>query len=189
MPSVNRPARLNRSLLLLAGALLLAVAAFILTAAFGLLPLVASGAPLATSPQVPVWVPWATAVTAVLVSVLCLRWLLAQTLRRAKTTTWQLAHDPRRGSTRLAADTAVTPLVEEIETYPGVRQARAELAGSRAHPRLHLRVGTEDRADISELRRRIDTDAIPRMREALELDHLETDLLLRLHDARSTRTR
>ncbi|MEV0056148.1 alkaline shock response membrane anchor protein AmaP, partial [Saccharopolyspora shandongensis] len=79
-------------------------------------------------------------------------------------------------------------LVEEIETYPGVHRARARLAGTRAHPVLHLAVVTEDRADIREVRHRIDTEAIPRMRQALELEHLDSDLLLRLGTAHSART-
>lgn len=190
MTNPDRPARLNRLLLLLAGIVLLAVGAFVLLTAFGILPLLASDAPIMSSaPTLAGWAPWVIVVVAVIVGLLCLRWLLAQTLRRAKTGTWQYSNDPRHGDTHLDADTATVPLIEEIQNYPGVHRARARLAGNRTHPMLHLLVSTEDRADISELRQRIDEEALPRMRQALELEHLDTDLLLRLDDSPRTCTR
>ncbi|QIZ38095.1 alkaline shock response membrane anchor protein AmaP [Saccharopolyspora sp. ASAGF58] len=189
MASPNRPARLNRILLVLIGVVLLAGGVCILASALGAMPLLAPEAPVvSTVPPLAGWVPWVVAVVAVIVGLLCLRWLLAQTLRRAKTGTWQLSQNPRKGQTRLDTDTAAAPLVEEIETYPGVHRARARLAGTRAHPVLHLAVVTEDRADIRQVRHRIDAEAIPRMRQALELEHLDSDLLLRLGTAHSART-
>ncbi|GAB3547122.1 hypothetical protein J2S53_003076 [Actinopolyspora lacussalsi] len=189
MTSPNRPARLNRALLAIAGAVLLAAGAFVLATGFGLLPLLAGDGPiLSATPRLAGWMPWVAAATSIIIGLLCLRWLLAQTLRRAHTGTWQLSTTPRRGSTHLDADTAATPLVDEIETYPGVRTARARLAGDRSHPILHLVVSTEDRADIGRLRHHIDTEALPRLRQALELEHLQTNLLLRLDDARGRRT-
>ncbi|QIZ38639.1 alkaline shock response membrane anchor protein AmaP [Saccharopolyspora sp. ASAGF58] len=189
MASPNRPARLNRILLVLVGVVLLAGGVCILASALGAMPLLAPEAPVvSTVPPLAGWVPWVVAVVAVIVGLLCLRWLLAQTLRRAKTGTWQLSQNPRKGQTRLDTDTAAAPLVEEIETYPGIHRARARLAGTRAHPVLHLAVVTEDRADIRQVRHRIDAEAIPRMRQALELEHLASDLLLRLGAAHSART-
>ncbi|MEV0701068.1 alkaline shock response membrane anchor protein AmaP [Saccharopolyspora sp. NPDC050389] len=189
MASPNPPALLNRTLLVLTGVVLLVGGVCILASAFGVMPLLAPEAPVvSTVPPLAGWVPWVVAVVAVIVGLLCLRWLLAQTLRRAKTGTWQLSQNPRKGQTRLDTDTAAAPLVEEIETYPGVHRARASLVGTRAHPVLHLVVITEDRADIREVRHRIDAEAIPRMRQALELEHLDSDLLLRLGTARSART-
>jgi hypothetical protein len=68
-----------------------------------------------------------------------------------------------------------------------VHKASARLAGSRAQPALHLVVATEDRADISGLRKRIDTEALPRLRHALDIDTLPADLLLRLDQAHHRR--
>ncbi|MDD7919080.1 hypothetical protein [Actinomycetospora callitridis] len=48
-------------------------------------------------------------------------------------------------------------------------------------------VGTEDAADVTDLRRRIDTEAVPRLCRALDLAHLPVELLIRLDDARSAR--
>jgi len=68
-----------------------------------------------------------------------------------------------------------------------VHRASARLSGTAARPVLHLVIGTEDAADITALRRRIDTQAIPRLRQALDLPTLPADLLIRLDDARSAR--
>ena len=188
MVSPNRPAALNRTLLVLFGLLLLGAGAFVLAIALEVLPLLRRDAPvIPTHVATPDWAPWAGSVAAVIVGLLCLRWLLAQTIRRPRTSTWNLTDDPHQGTTMIAADAAAAPLVAEIETYPGVYKASARLSGSRAQPALHLVVATEDRADISGLRERIDTEALPRLRHALNIDTLPADLLLRLDQARHRR--
>ncbi len=188
MASPNRPARLNRTLLLLVAIVLLAAAAFTLLSASGVLGLVAADealTPESLSP--PTWVAYVTVVVAVVVGLLALRWLLAQTQRRARTGTWRLEDDPATGTTRLDAQAAAGPLVDEVETYPGVHRASARLAGTATRPTLYLTVGTEDAADVTDLRRRIDTEAVPRLCRALDLAHLPVELLIRLDDARSAR--
>lgn len=188
MASPNRPARLNRTLLLLTAVVLLAAAAFTLLVAFEVLALVPAEQPLTPSSlSPPDWVPYVTIVVAVVVGLLALRWLLAQAQRKAKTGTWRLEADPTAGSTSLAAQDAVAPLVDEIEGYPGVHRASARLAGTASRPRLYLTVGTEDAADITEVRRRIDTEAVVRLRQALDLPTLPAEVLFRLDDARSAR--
>lgn len=188
MASPNRPARLNRTLLLLAAIILLAAASFALLTAFGVLTLLRRDQPLtAASMSPPTWAAYLTIAVAVIVGLLALRWLLAQAQRRAKTGTWRLENDPATGTTRLDAQTAVDPLVDEVEAYSGVHRASARLAGTATRPKLYLTVGTEDAADITEVRRRIDTDAIPRLCRALDLDALPAEVLFRLDDARSAR--
>lgn len=188
MASPNRPARLNRSLLFVVAMVLLAAGAFALLTAFGVLPFVRREHALTPATlTLPTWASYVAVTAAVVVGLLCLRWLLAQTQRRPKTGTWNLEADRSTGTTRLDAQTAVDPVVTEIESYPGVHRASARLAGTAAKPALHLVVGTDDDADITELRRRIDTDAIARLREALDLATLPADVLIRLDDARSAR--
>lgn len=105
MASPNRPARLNRSLLLASGVFLLASGGFSPGTAFGVLPLLSPDATvLPATPQPAAWVPWVAAIISVIIGLLCLRWLLAQTVRRPKTGSWRLSSDPRRGDTRLDAD-------------------------------------------------------------------------------------
>ena len=189
MASPNRPARLNRTLLGIVGIVLLAAAAFALLTAFGVLPFLRRDQPL-TSPTLalPTWASYVALVVAVLLGLLCLRWLVAQTLRQPKTGTWRLEDDTSGGATRLQAQSAVEPLVDEIEGYPGVHRVSARLSGTSARPMLHLVIGCEDTADVTELRRRIDGEAVPRLRQALDLPVLPADLLLRLDDATSART-
>lgn len=194
MASPNRPARLNRSLLLLAAIVLLAAAAFVLLLGSGILGRLgltrpdrgATLTPPTLSP--PTWVAYVVIAVAVILGLLCIRWLIAQTLRKPASGTWRLENDPATGATRLDASTAVDPLVDEVQTYPGVHRASARLSGTAARPVLHLVVGTEDAADITALRRRIDDEAIPKLRQALDLPVLPADLLIRLDDARSART-
>jgi len=188
MANPNRPDRLNRTLLLLTALALLGAAAFALLTALGVLDLVDRAGPLtpdAVSP--PSWVALLAVVVALAIGALALRWLLAQLRRRARTGTWRLEVDPARGVTRLDAQDAVAPLVEEVETYPGVHRASARLAGTATRPFLYLSVGTEDAVDVGALRARIDAEAVPRLRQALDLEHLPTELLVRLRDARSSR--
>lgn len=188
MASPNRPARLNRTLLLLVAIILLAAAAFTLLTGLGVLTLLPRDETLTPSSlSPPTWVAYLTLVVAVVVGLLALRWLLAQTQRRARTGTWRLENNPATGTTRLDAQTAVDPLVDEVETYPGVHRASARLAGTPSRPTLYLTIGTEDAADITEVRRRVDTDAVPRLCQALDLAELPTELLFRLDDARSAR--
>jgi len=188
MASPNRPARLNRTLLFVVAVVLLAAAAFTLLTASGVLRLLDRGAPLTPATvDPPAWAPWVTILVAVVVGLLALRWLLAQTQRRAKTGTWRLETEPAGGTTRLDAQTAVDPLVDEVESYDGVHRASARLAGTSARPTLYLVIGTEDAADVTALRHRIDTEAVPRLCRALDLDHLPTEVLIRLDDARSAR--
>ena len=185
MTSPNRPARLNRALLILFGLLFLAAGVFVLTTGLAVLPLLRPHDPVIPAQFAPPgWAAWAAVAAAVIVGLACLRWLLAQMIRRPMTGTWTLTdNNPRQGTTKMAAATAAAPLAAEIETYPGVHKATARLSGSRSQPVLHLEVATQDQADIGGLRDRIDTQALPRLRHALDIDTLPADLLLRLDQA------
>lgn len=180
----NRPARLNRTVLALLGLLCLAAGGVVLLVGTGLLggllPVPADAPLLPPGPVVPRWGPAAVAAVAVVIGLLALRWLIAQTIRRPASSNWQLSPDTTTGTTHIDSDVAVRPLADEIEEYPGVRSATASLTGPHQHPRLYLRVAADDHADISELRRRIGADAIPRLTQALNLPALHADLLVRL---------
>ncbi len=189
----NRPARLNRAVLTLLGLIALAVGVFVVLAGAGILavllpiPVRADVPLLPVNPNVPGWGPWVGAAAAVVVGLLALRWLIAQTIRRPAGSDWQLAADTHIGTTRINSDTAAEPLAQEITDYPGVQSATARLTGPRQHPHLYVRVTADDRADISALRHRIGNDAIPRLVQALNLPALAADVLLRLDTAGSAR--
>jgi hypothetical protein len=189
----NRPARLNRTVLALLGLLCLAAGGVVMLIGTGLLgdlPPVPADAPLLPPGLVlPGWGPSAVAAVAVIIGLLALRWLITQTIRRPASSNWQLSPDTTTGTTHIDSDAAVRPLADEIEDYPGVRSATASLTGPRQHPHLYLRVSADDRADISEFRRRIGANAIPRLTQALNLPALPADTLLRLVTASGARTR
>jgi hypothetical protein len=194
MSNPNRPARLNRTLLALTGLVLLLAGGFGLAFGLGLLRNALHGldptAPLLpTRLAPPTWVAYLTIVVVVVVGLLCLRWLLAQALRRPKTATWRLPGDSGRGTTRLDTDRAAEAIAADITGYRGVAKANATLIGPRAQPVLHLVVHTETGTDIGPLRERITSHALPRLRHALELDALPADLLLRLDASAADRTR
>lgn len=188
MTNLNRPARLNRVLLGVIGAVLLAAGAFTLATHFGLLPVVASNAPLVPElADPPTWALYATAGVAVVIGLLCLRWLLAQLVRAPKTHTWRFEQDPDLGRTELAASTAVAPFVEEVTAYPGVHAVRATLAGHRDAPALAMVVSAEQDGDLTEIRRRIDAVGLPRLRQALDLDEVPVTIEFRFSSTTGVR--
>ncbi len=181
----NRPARLNRTLLALIGLGLLTAGGVTLAFGLGLLRDVLPGldpsVPLLPAQLLlPTWVPYAVIAAAVLVGLGCLRWVLAQALRRPKTSTWALTGGSGRGTTRLDTDHAADAAAADITGYRGVSRATATLTGPRTQPALHLVVHTETGTEIGPIRERITTHALPRLRRALELDTLPADLLLRI---------
>lgn len=189
----NRPARLNRTVLVLLGLLCLAVGGAVLLVGTGLLgdllPVQADAPLLPLGLVLAAWLPAVVAAVAIIIGLLALRWLAAQPIRRPPSSIWQLSPDTRTGTTHIDSNAAARPLADEVEDYPGVRSATARLTGPRPHPHLHLRVSADDHADISDLRRRIDDDAIPHLAHALNLPALPADMLLRLVNAGGTRTR
>ncbi|WJY53635.1 hypothetical protein QRN89_29830 [Streptomyces chengbuensis] len=181
MTSLNRPARLNRALLAVFGVVLLAAGLFAVAAHFSRLTFLDGGAPLigdAAAP--PTWVLWVTAAAAIVLGLLALRWLAAQVARRPKAHTWHLEKNPEQGSTRLAANAATVPFLSEVTTHPGVRDARATLAGSHENPMLALVITTDQDGDPAAINHRLTTHGLPRLRQALDLGNLPLTVEYRL---------
>lgn len=173
MTSLNRPARLNRTLLAFFGLVLIAAGAFTLLTHFGRLTVLRrESALVAGTGQPPAWTLYVAAAVAVVLGLLVLRWLIAQLTRKPKTHTWRFETDPAAGRTELAAGTAIEPFVTEVSNYPGVHAAHATLAGTRDTPAVALVISAEQDGDVTEIRRRVDTDGLPRLRQALDLDTL-----------------
>jgi hypothetical protein len=189
MASLNRPARLNRTLLALTGAVLLAGGAFVVLVGFAVIPVLGSGSRLLPTTEIGTsWAPYA-AVVAVVVGLACLAWLAVQPTHRPRTGIWRLpTADPDTGETTIDAEVAVVPLEHDIRSYPGVHGVVASLAGDPAGPVLELRVGLEPDADLAEIRRRIEKHALPRLCVALDLAELPTRVRFHL-DAGHSRVR
>jgi hypothetical protein len=182
----NRPARLNRALLLVAGLVLLAAGLFETGSGLGLIHLVAKHQSLAVlAGQRPHWVGPAVFAGAVVTGLAALCWLVAQLPRRHRSITWRVAANPDRGVTTLPADAAAAPLAADVAAYHGVRGATARLAGPPRTPQLYLHVRTEYDTDLTALRRQIEQHALPRLRGALELDDLPSAILITPTTART----
>ncbi|WP_328447108.1 MULTISPECIES: alkaline shock response membrane anchor protein AmaP [unclassified Amycolatopsis] len=185
---MNRPAALNRVLLALIGLVLLAAGGFALATHFGRLRVLdpaSSLVPGSTAP--PTWVFYAAIAVAVVLGLLCLRWLAAQAFRRPKTVSWR-AEDVD-GDTVLDSATAAAPVAADVEGYDGVRSASAWLTGPRDAPALSLVVTTDQDADAGAIRERIAGHALPRLRQALEVDALPVRLEVRLTAKSGARAR
>ena len=128
------------------------------------------------------WVWWAVAAAAAVIALLALWWLAAQTSTK---TVRRLPLEPDRihGTTVLRADAAAGAITDELESYPGIRTAAAALRGSTAAPGLRLSVTAENRADPALSRTRIETEALPHLRTALELDTIPTVLRIQFSRA------
>ncbi|RJQ66980.1 alkaline shock response membrane anchor protein AmaP [Pseudonocardiaceae bacterium YIM PH 21723] len=180
--ALNRPARLNRSLLALLAILLGGAAAFLVLAARGRIPNLDARAPLVPGQDLPPqWVLIVAVAAAIVVGLLCLRWLAAQLIPHAKPVTARWAiHNDTGGHTQLDTSGAAAPLAEEVAELPGVTGASATLGGRRSAPVLSLVIDTEPDADISSIRREIGSRLLPRLRGAVDLDELPTAIEFRV---------
>ncbi|MGI5501883.1 alkaline shock response membrane anchor protein AmaP [Lentzea sp. CA-135723] len=169
---------MNRFLLGLLGLVLLLAGAAALAVHFGRVPQVDAEATLVPGTALPpAWVLWVVAAGAVVLALICLRWLTAQVPRR-KVTAWRWADEA--GATRLSTATATAPFADEITAYPGVRKVEATLTGPHTAPRLALVVRAHGDADLRGIRRRIDDEGLPRLREALDAPDLQATVEFRM---------
>lgn len=121
------------------------------------------------------------AVVALLLAWLGLRWLLAQLSTPTVSRLPVRADGP--GRTELVGAGATAALSRDIETYPGVRSARARLVGDDPVPEVEITVDVHDGADVPAVRRRIEEHALTRFRSALELTKLRSTVHVRLAEA------
>jgi hypothetical protein len=128
------------------------------------------------------WVWPVVAAGSFVVAVLALWWMAAQTRTRA-VRRLQLEPDRLHGTTTLRADAATGAITDELESHPGIRASDALLHGPAVTPSLRLAVTAENRTDPAVVRAGIETEALPHLRLALELDKIPTVLRLRFSRA------
>ena len=186
----NRPAGLNRTVLLIAGLVLLVGGLFELGTGLGWLHLIPRHQGLYyLSSHHQRWMAPAVFVVAVVIGLAALRWLIAQLPRRRRAAPWRLTAHPDRGVTTMLSEVAAGPMAAEVAAYPGVSGATAKLTGPPRSPELYLHVRTEYDTDLIALRQQIEAEALPRLRAALELEQLPCAVLITPTGARPrTRT-
>jgi hypothetical protein len=144
-------------------------------------------APLLTQAQVQYpatnsWVWPVVAAGSFVIALLALWWMAAQSRTRA-VGRLPLEPDRRHGTTTLRANAATGALTDELDSDPSIRGSDALLHGSATTPGLRLGVTAENRADPGLVRARIETEALPRLRGALELEKIPTVLRLQFSRA------
>jgi hypothetical protein len=182
-------ARVSRTGLVIIGLILLLGAAAVLARSLNASATVLGNphAPLLTQGQVlyPTENSWVWPVVAAgsfVIAALALWWMAAQTRARA-VRRMPLEPDRLHGITTLRADAATGAMTDELESHPGILASDALLHGSATAPGLRLGVTTENRADPGLVRAGIETEALPRLRRALELEKIPTVLRLQFSRA------
>lgn len=177
------PNRTNRAALTVLGLLLLAAGVVGLVLSLG-----GFGAERAASAVLPEpvrtfaaenpWFWWVAAALAVLVALLGLRWLLAQT-RTDRIGGLDLTTDSDDGLTTVPAGAVADAVEAEAEAIRGVEGATAHLREHGGTTRLDLAVDLADHADLEQVRAGLEDDVVPHVRQALDRPDLPVVIELR----------
>jgi hypothetical protein len=189
MAMTRHTARISRTGLLIVGLILLLGAGAVIARSLNASTTVLgnSHAPLLTGTQVEYptknsWVWPAAAAGSFVIALLALWWMAAQS-RTGAVRRLPLEPDRLHGTTTLRADAATSAMTGELDSYPSIRASDALLHGSATAPGLQLGVTAENRADPGLVRVDIETEALPHLRRALELDEIPTVLRLQFSRA------
>jgi hypothetical protein len=177
---IRRTARGNRVGLAVVGVVLMVLGGLAIARGLGLLA--QEGAPadraLVDEPlqrafaQYDPLLGWAVAVAAALITLLGLRWLLAQG-RGDSVRGIRLAAGPE-GVTDVESRGIAQAVAQEVADHPDVISATAALTGREEHPGVRLRVVADERTRIDDLREHVGGVAVPHMREALDTERVPT---------------
>jgi hypothetical protein len=185
--------RTNRIMLLLLAVLLIAAGLAAGAAFIGVFGAATRHSPLIANPTGNFigaegdWLWPVAAVTAAMVVLLALRWLLALLFSTDRSGDLLIHPGGPAGRTTLATGALTEAVVEEIESYRGVNSARARLLGEPQDPELVVTAALEETADFASLRQRIETRVLTHARTAIGNPSLPTQLDLTVTTKRSTR--
>jgi hypothetical protein len=116
------------------------------------------------------WIWPVVAAAAIVVGLVCLRWLLVQArrdlLRHIRLDSHREAH-PGAGRTILPADAVTDFVSDELADEPGVRRVTAFLSGRSERPELWLRLTAAADIDPDRLRQHLAGELLPSLRGAL----------------------
>jgi hypothetical protein len=185
--------RTNRVMLLLLALVLIAIGAAAGAASLGAFGTATRHRPLIANPAGTFiggqggWLWPATAVAAVIIVLLALRWLLALLLSTDRSGDLPITPGGSAGRTTLVARALTEAVAEEVESYRGVHSARARLLGDPTDPELVVTAALEETADFAALRQRIETAALTHARSAVANPSMPTQLDLTVTAKRSAR--
>ena len=166
-PAVNA---VNRLLLVIVGLLLATAGGLGLALSFGAFGDARAARPVLTDSTADFadrndWFWWAVVGGCLLIGLLALWWLLAQT-RTERVGHLDLTDTDAEGITTVQAGALTAAVEQEVQAYLGVLGASAGLRGKGTH-RVDLTVDLDDTADLAEIRRRLQEQTVPRTRQAL----------------------
>lgn len=133
------------------------------------------------------WLWPVTALVALLVVLLALRWLLALLFTTDRASDLRIVGGGGPGRSTLAPAALTEAVTEEIAGYRGVDSARARLIDNSGSLRLVVTATLEQTADLPALRQQIQTGALAHARTALDRPELPAQLDLTVTTKRSTR--
>lgn len=76
------------------------------------------------------------------------------------------------GRTTLSTSAITNAVATEVDNYYGVNKCSARMVGSAEDPRLIIETILDDQADVAEVRRRIEHEAVVNARRAMDKDRL-----------------
>lgn len=167
---------LNRTWLMILGILALAAGIALLLQAAGTLHTLANTPPAGDkviagdlhSFFVQPWVVGLLLVLGVLIGVLALLWIIAQIPRKNAADTYRLHSGGAEGRTLCDPSVLARAVEEQVNTLPGVVTSSALLRGTADDADLTLKVTVNDRADVRDLLRRLETSTLADLSTALE---------------------
>lgn len=180
--------RLNGLVLTLLGVVLLAVGSYGLARGYGAFGDDAADEPVLAEAVRDLlsgeeeWFWPVAALVSVLLAYVGLRWLVAQ-LRSGHVSRLDVTEEPRLGTTFVRATSVADALASDVESYPGVRSAKARVLRGGARPDVDLQVEVSEDAELADVSQRISSHALARLRQALEPDDVRARVRFRLSEA------
>ncbi len=187
--------RTNRVVLILLAVLLIVGGAFACLASFNVLPFLAARSTLLDNSAASfvgvneAWFWPVLALVALLVALVCVRWLIALMFSTDRAGDLPVRGDRSMGATTLSAAALTDAVSKEIESYSGVHAAHARIIGDLYEPELVLEVTADGDADLTALREQIERDAIAHARAAIDAPQLAVILDLAVAARRAERVK
>ena len=183
----STPDTLNRSVFTLIGILLIAAGVYGMARGYGAFGSTQAQEPLLTGGitgffgRIDDWFWPVLALVALILAYLAYRWLKAQLSTAPSVSELDFTRDPAEGRTTVRASGLASALSDDLERDPAIRFANVRMVEDGHRPEVDIDLEVSEGVRLSEVRRRIETDALTRFSTALESDsvtgHLRIDLV------------
>ena len=134
------------------------------------------------------WIWSVVAATAIIIGLLCLRWLLVQprrdTLRQVRIDS-DRTNEPGAGRTLVLSAAVANIAEDELAPQSGVRRVSAALSGSPDQPEIWITLVADPVANLAHLRDHLSKKSLPSIRSALGQPQLTAYLTITVKSRRS----